>query len=92
MGTHLRVIEARAFQWIPTLEGLDVFQKSLYPCALDESSLSIGKVHREIDIYIPHWFQVKLKKIGNSYQKGWSSVPWNPLCSTGANGIKIKRI
>ena len=29
---------------IPTQQGLDVFQKSLRPCALDNSSLSIGRV------------------------------------------------
>ena len=31
----------RDFQWIPTWQGLDGFQKSLHPCDLDESSLSI---------------------------------------------------
>ena len=35
---------ARAIQWIPTWEGLDGFQKSLRYYALDESSLSIGRV------------------------------------------------
>ena len=35
---------ARAFQWIPRWQGLDGFQKSLHPCALDESSKSIGRV------------------------------------------------
>ena len=35
----------RAIQWIPTWQGLDVFQKSLHSCALDESSLSIGRVN-----------------------------------------------
>ena len=44
MGTHLRVYSARALLWIPTWQGLDVFQKSLCPCALDESSLSMGRV------------------------------------------------
>ena len=34
----------RAFQWLPTWQGLDGFQKSLHPCALDESNLSTGKV------------------------------------------------
>ena len=29
---------------MPTLQGLDEFLKSLRPCALDESSLSIGRV------------------------------------------------
>ena len=32
---------ARAIQRIPTRQGLDGFQKSLCPCALDERSLSI---------------------------------------------------
>ena len=35
---------ARTFQWIPTWQGLDSFQKSLRSCALDKSSLSIGRV------------------------------------------------
>ena len=36
---------ARAIKWIPRWQGLDDFQKSLHPCALDESSLSIGRVN-----------------------------------------------
>ena len=36
---------ARAFQWIPTWQGLDENQKSLHPCALDENRLSIGRVN-----------------------------------------------
>ena len=35
---------ARAFQWISTWQGLDGFQKSLRPCALDQSSPSIERV------------------------------------------------
>ena len=35
----------RAIQWIPTQQGLDGFQKSLHPCALDASSLGIGRVN-----------------------------------------------
>ena len=35
---------ARAFQWIPTWQGLDNYQKSLRPCTLDEISLGIGRV------------------------------------------------
>ena len=35
---------AGAIQWIPARQGLYVFQKSLNPCALDESSLSIERV------------------------------------------------
>ena len=34
----------RAVQWIPTWQGLDGFQNSLRACALDKSSLSIGRV------------------------------------------------
>ena len=34
----------RAIWWIPTQQGLDGFRKSLHPCALDESSLSIERV------------------------------------------------
>ena len=36
---------ARAFQWIPSWHSLDVFQKSLHPCALDKTSLSIGRAY-----------------------------------------------
>ena len=35
----------RAFRWIPTWQGLDIFQKSLRPCALGKSSLSIWRVN-----------------------------------------------
>ena len=35
---------ARAIQWIPTWQGLDGFQRSLCPCALNKSSLNIGRV------------------------------------------------
>ena len=34
---------ARAIQWTPTWQGLDGFQKSLHHCALDVSTLSIGR-------------------------------------------------
>ena len=37
---------SRAIPWIPTWQGLDGFQRLLRPCALDESSLSIGRVKR----------------------------------------------
>ena len=36
---------AEAIQWIPTWQGLDGFQKSLRPCALDEGSLIIERVN-----------------------------------------------
>ena len=34
----------RAIYWIPTWQGLDGFQRSSRPCALDESNLSIERV------------------------------------------------
>ena len=45
-GTWILIWEysARAIQWIPTWQVLDGFQKSSHPCALNESSLSIGRV------------------------------------------------
>ena len=39
---------ARAIQWILTWHGLDGFQKSLRPCALDKSSPSIGRVNTAV--------------------------------------------
>ena len=36
---------ANVFQWIPIWQDLGVFQESLCPRALDESSLSIGRVN-----------------------------------------------
>ena len=44
----------RAIHWIPTWQGLDDFQKSLRPCHLEESSLSIGRV-KEM-----HWLRARL--------------------------------
>ena len=35
----------KAIQSIPTWQGIDSFQKSLRPCSLDESSLSIERVN-----------------------------------------------
>ena len=36
----------RAFQWIPTWQGLDGFQKYLHPSTLGKNSRSIGRVNR----------------------------------------------
>ena len=50
-GTHLRVI-CKSYPMntnSPTWQGLDGFQKSLYPCALDESSLSTGRVNDDVE-------------------------------------------
>ena len=46
-GTWVLIWEysARAIQWIPTWQGLNGFQKSLRPCALDESNIRIRRVN-----------------------------------------------
>ena len=46
-GTMVFIWEylVRAIQWIPTWQGFDGFQKYLQRCALDKSSLSIGRVN-----------------------------------------------
>ena len=41
MGTHLIVLR-KSF---PSRQSLDIFQRSLHPCALDEGSLSIVRVN-----------------------------------------------
>ena len=45
-GKWVLILEysSRAFQWVPTLQGLDSFQKYLRPCSMDESSLGIERV------------------------------------------------
>ena len=48
MGIYLRVLsESFLMNTNMTGQGLDVFKKSLPPCALDESSLSIGSVNKK---------------------------------------------
>ena len=43
MGTHLIVL-SESFSMHTNMTGLDGYLKSLHPCTLDESSLSIGRV------------------------------------------------
>ena len=44
MGTHLRVL-SESYQINTNMTGISmIFRKSLHPCALDESSLSNGRV------------------------------------------------
>ena len=44
----IREYSSRAFQWIPTWKGFDDFQENLHSYALDESSLSIGRVNSQV--------------------------------------------
>ena len=59
---------AGAFQWIAIWQGLDGFQKSLHPCALDESSHSIGRVKGESFIVLYHCFAM-IVSFWKSYHK-----------------------
>ena len=54
----------RAIQWIPTWQGLDLFQIFLHTCAWDKSSFSIGRVKSHLLMF---------KRL---YMKGLPSVPW----------------
>ena len=49
-GTLVLIWEysVKVIQWIPTWQGLGGFQKSLHTCALDQSSLSIGRVKQMV--------------------------------------------
>ena len=47
---HIWEYSAQSIQWTPTWHGLDGFQLLLRPCALDESSLSIGRVENNLGI------------------------------------------
>ena len=79
---------ARAIQWIPTLQGLGGYEKSLCPCALEESSLSIEGVTNHI--VIPHVKFVSrdwLKKVGHSIMStGEMSTGKKSTILTGSTG------
>ena len=53
---------ARAIQLIPTWQGLNGFQISLRPCALDKSSLSNGRVKTNPYAYIHLGFAPAMEK------------------------------
>ena len=50
MGTHLRVL-SESYLMNTNMTGKDDFQKYLRPCALEESSLSIGRVKVRYLVY-----------------------------------------
>ena len=63
---------ARAFKWIPTKQGLDGFQKTLRPYALDETSLSIGRVYP-----LNYTLAIKAPNIAHyTYVRICHSFPW----------------
>ena len=51
MGTHLRVLSA-SYPMNTNMTGFRWFQKYLHPCALDKSSLSIGRVKLPSEIIL----------------------------------------
>ena len=62
IGTHLIEYSTRAIQWMPRWQGWDSSQKSLHPCPLDKSSLSIWR----LQVHLPfkasgHWFSFNMK-------------------------------
>ena len=50
---------ARSIQWIPGWQGLNGFQKTLHLYALEESSLSIGRVNRQFITLIGQLAELK---------------------------------
>ena len=54
-GTHLKVLNGN-YPMTQTWQGLGGFQRSVQLCALDDSSLSIGRVKREIRV-CGMWFK-----------------------------------
>ena len=48
MGTHMRVL-SESYPMNTNMTSLDGLLKSLHPCALDESSLSIGRVNLTLE-------------------------------------------
>ena len=78
------IYSARAIQLIPRRQGFNVFQKSYFPCALDES-LSIGRVK-----YMLAWYPVEMS---NEYQhemvfKNLEHFP----CALDESGLSIGRV
>ena len=65
MGTYLRVLSI--LELSNEYQDVDDFQKALRPCALDESSLSTGRVHAH---YVVMRFLVKIRKFGAFLSQG----------------------
>ena len=82
MGTHLRVL-SESIPMNTNMTGLDSFQKSLRPCALNESSLSMMPTHfvKELNVGIvtcksnSKGFLEILKVILKSFKKISLTVP-----------------
>ena len=60
MGTHLRVLSVN-FLMSTNMTGFRWFQKSLHPCPLDKSSLSIGRVSKRIKHFLCSKLYVTVK-------------------------------
>ena len=96
-GTWILIWECseRAIQWIPTWQGSDDFQRSLLPCALDESSLSIVRIKSTFKEcngkmrYCLKWCRYQywyLSTVSNPTQNVWIMnfsylvFPWRTCC------------
>ena len=79
---------ARAIRWIPTWQGLNGFQKSLHPCALDESGLSI----RWVKIWGLHGIKAKIKYEEITIEKGQVVLVINLIKTKVTMGCKYKNL
>ena len=68
----------RAFQWIPTWQGLEGFQESLRPCALDKSILSIWRFK---GFNVPWFILLFVFSEGLTiFSPSWVTSSWNLRC------------
>ena len=81
----IREYLARAIQWIPTWQGLDGFQRSLHPCALNESGLSNVRVKLRNYSAVPA--PSYLREMLREYVPPWTlrSPSKNLLCEPKTN-------
>ena len=63
----------RAIQWMPTWQGLVVFQKVLRSCALDKSSLSNGRVKTNM-LFVESDISSNCVVIANIYFYWWKKI------------------
>ena len=80
-GVLIWEYSARSIPWIPTWQGLDVFQKSLHPYVFDESSLSKGRVKTSL------WRPVSIHRSERSAIWAW----WRGMTLTRFLNIRFWR-
>ena len=65
MGTHLRVL-SKSYPMNSNMAGFRWFSKILHSCALDESSLSYGRVKHVAILIYQHYFPTKCEYTQNN--------------------------